>query len=91
MPNAAPHQAAARGRPSLRSSNQAPRLRQNLPAGCCHSAWLLTGQAQLPRPNASATSSAGSGCTTPRAARNTNSAASAVSSEAVRAPPCHHQ
>ena len=28
MPSAAPHQAAASGRPSLRSSNQAPRLRR---------------------------------------------------------------
>ena len=38
MPSAAPHQAAASGRPSLRSSNQAPRLRKKVLAGCCHSA-----------------------------------------------------
>ena len=59
--------------------------------GCCHSAWLLTGHAQLPRPNASAIRTAGTGWTKPRAARNTNSAASAVSREAVRAAPCHHR
>ena len=34
-------------------------------AGCCHSAWLLTGHAQLPRPNASAIRTAGSGSTKP--------------------------
>ena len=45
---------------------------------------LLTGHAQLPRPNASAIRAAGTGSTKPRAARNTNSAASAVSREAVR-------
>ena len=45
---------------------------------------LLNGHAQLPRPNASAIRTAGSGWTKPRAARNTNSAASAVSREAVR-------
>ena len=71
-----PQQAAASGRPSLRSSNQAPRLRKKVLAGCCHSAWLLTGHAQLPRPNASAIRAAGTGSTKPRAARNTNSAAS---------------
>ena len=60
-------------------------------AGCCHSAWLLTGHAQLPRPNASAVRAAGTGSTKPRAVRNTNSAASAVSREAVRAAPCHHR
>ena len=91
MPSAAPQQAAASGRRSLRSSNQAPRLRKNVLAGCCHSAWLLTGHAQLPRPNANAIRTAGTGWTKPRAARNTNRAASAVSREAVRAAPCHHQ
>ena len=91
MPSAAPQQAAASGRPSLRSSNQAPRLRKKVLAGCCHSAWLLTGHAQLPRPNASAIRAVGTGWTKPRAARNTNSAASAVSREAVRAAPCHDQ
>ena len=52
---------------------------------------LLTGHTQLPKPNASAIRTAGSGWTKPRAARNTNSAASAVSREAVRAAPYHHQ
>ena len=33
-------------RPPLRSRNQAPRLGQKVLAGCCHSAWLVTGQAQ---------------------------------------------
>ena len=45
-------------------------------AGCCHSAWLLTGHAQLPRPNASVIRAASTDWTKPRAARNTNSAAS---------------
>ena len=84
MPSAAPHQAAASGRPSLRSSNQAPRLRKKVLAGCCHSAWLLTGHAQLPRPNASAIRTAGTGWTKRRAARNTNSAATAMRGKAVR-------
>ena len=73
------------------AAQQQPGAEVNVLAGCCHSAWLLTGHAQLPRPNASAIRTAGTGWTKPRAARNTNGAASAVSREAVRAAPCHRR